>query len=91
MKQLGKKIVILATALSLSTMALCGCGKADDTDTVAKVGDQEIPYGVVNFYCRLQQAQLESYYSSMGQDAEELWSQEVDTDSNYEESFRSDV
>ena len=91
MGKIAKKLLILTAVFSLCAVSVTGCGKAKDTDVVAKVGDQEIPYGVANFYARMQQAQMESYYTAYGQDVDTLWAQELKDGDTYEESYRKSI
>lgn len=93
MGQWKKRLTIFAAAGVLAITSLTGCsGSADNDDVVATVGEEEIPYGVANFYARMQQAQYETYYAGMmGTTGEELWSQEVEEGKTYEDTLKSNL
>ena len=73
MRGLRKKAVVLAAVATLAMSSLAGCASdyTVDNDKVAVVvGDSEVKLGVVNFYLRYQQSNLENMYTSaLGEDA----------------------
>ncbi len=92
MKQAVKQIAVLAAAGALTLTTLTGCTSFDNDDVVAKVGKEEIPAGVANFYARMQQAQYETYYAPMmGMTGEAIWQQEVEEGKTYEESTKESL
>lgn len=90
MLRFGKRAVVLTAAGVLSAMAVTGCSGSIDTDAVvATVGDEEIPLGVANFYARMTQGQYETYYAGMmGMTGEDMWAQEIEEDTTYEQSVK---
>ena len=90
MLRFGKRAVVLTAAGMLSAMAVTGCSGSIDTDAVvATVGDEEIPLGVANFYARMTQGQYETYYAGMmGMTGEDMWAQEIEEDTTYEQSVK---
>ena len=91
MRPFRKKIVISAAVLALAVTGVTGC-KASDDAVVVEVGNEEIPFGVANFYARMQQAQYETYYASMmGTTAEAMWAQETEEDKTYEETTKESI
>lgn len=84
-----KKLVGLVLAAALAAVSVTGCGKLDNSDVVAEVGDAKITAGVANFYARFQQSQYETYYSSfLGND---MWSGEAEEGKTYEESVKETI
>lgn len=91
MRPFRKKIVISAAVLVLAVTGVTGC-KASDDAVVAEVGNEEIPFGVANFYARMQQAQYETYYAGMmGTTPEAMWTQESGEDKTYEETTKESI
>lgn len=91
MKRFGKKLVTLTAAAVMGVVSLTGCGSTEvsNTDVVAVVNDEEISYGVANFYARMQQAQYETYYASfMGSD---MWEIEIEDGVTYEDDFKTSI
>lgn len=90
MLRFRRKAVVLTAAGILSAMAVTGCSGSIDTDAVvATVGDEEITLGVANFYARMTQGQYETYYAGMmGMTGEDMWTQEVEEDTTYEQSVK---
>lgn len=72
MKGLRKKALVLAAVTVFAMSSLAGCSRdyTVDNDKVAvKVGDSEISLGVLNFYLRYNQADIEETYAqSLGTD-----------------------
>lgn len=84
-----RKLVGLVLAAAVAAVTVTGCGKLDNSDVVAEVGDAKITAGVANFYARFQQAQYETYYSSfLGND---MWSGEAEKGKTYEDSVKETV
>ena len=52
--------------------ALTGCGGIDKSATIATAGDTQVSLGMVNFYCRLQQATYEDIYK-MYLGSDDVW------------------
>lgn len=86
-----KRIAILVMAAALAAGTMTGCGKLNDDDIVATVGDQKITADVAKFYARYYQAQYETYYSEMMGGAETMWSTKIDGSSTYEDSVKDSV
>lgn len=93
MIDLKKKLLVLVTASALAVTSLTGCGNSvNNEETVSTIGKEKIPFGVANFYARMQQAQYETYYASMmGTTPEEMWKQPVDKDKTYEETVKEGI
>ena len=59
---------------------------------VTAAGVEEITLGVANFYARLTQGDYETYYASMmGMAAEDMWAQEFDEDTTFEEQIKDSI
>ena len=93
MMRLGKRAAAVTAAGVLAAASVTGCSGSIDTDAVvATVGDEEITMGVANFYARLTQGEYETYYASMmGMTAEDMWAQEYDEDSTFEEQTKDSI
>ena len=93
MMRLGKRAAVVTAAGVLATVSVTGCSGSIDTDAVvATVGDEEITLGVANFYARLTQGDYETYYASMmGMAAEDMWAQEFDEDTTFEEQIKDSI
>lgn len=92
MKQAVRRIAVLTAASALALTSLTGCTSWDNDEAVAKVGEEEIPAGVANFYARMQQAQYETYYAPMmGTTGEALWQQEVEEGKTYEDGTKESL
>lgn len=92
MRRWKKRLTIMAAVGALAVTSLTGCGSADDEDVVATIGNEELTYGVANFYARMEQAQYETYYASwMGTTGEALWTQEVEDGTTYEDSVKKSL
>ena len=93
MKQRKRKIIIMIVAVAWLLTALSGCARTnhvlDGSQVVAQVGEDSIPLGVVNFYARMQQAQIEPVYTTwFGMTAEELWQAEMEEGVTFDQSMR---
>ena len=89
MKQSVKQSAVLTSAGALALASLTDCTSLDNEAVVAKVGKEEIPAGIANFYARMQQAQYETYYASMmGTTGDALWQQEMEEGKTYKESTK---
>ncbi len=93
MMRLGKRAAVVTAAGVLAAVSVTGCSGSIDTDAVvATVGDEEITFGVANFYARLTQGDYETYYASMmGMAAEDMWAQEFDEDTTFEEQIKDSI
>ena len=93
MMRLGKRAAVVTAAGLLAAVSVTGCSGSIDTDAVvATVGDEEITLGVANFYARLTQGDYETYYASMmGMAAEDMWAQEFDEDTTFEEQIKDSI
>ena len=96
MKQCMKKIIILMVAVAWMLTTLSGCARTnhvlDGSQIVAQVGEDSIPLGVVNFYIRMRQAQIEPAYTTwFGMTAEELWEAEVEAGVTFGQSLRMEL
>ena len=93
MMRLGKRAAVVTAAGVLAAVSVTGCSGSIDTDAVvATVGDEEITLGVANFYARLTQGDYETYYTSMmGMAAEDMWAQEFDEDTTFEEQIKDSI
>lgn len=93
MRQWKKRVTVLAAVASLTAASLAGCsGSVDNDEAVATIGNEEISYGVANFYARMQQAQYETYYAGMmGTTGEALWEQEVEEGKTYEDTVKESL
>lgn len=92
MGQLKKRIVMVAAAGVLAVTSLAGCSRTLNNDAVvATVGEDEVKLGVANFYARMQQAQMETYYGSMLGGGDQMWTQEIEEGKTYEQSTKSNV
>ena len=68
----AKRIIALLLAGVLCVSALTGCGGIDKSATIATAGDTQVSLGMVNFYCRLQQATYEDTYK-MYLGSDDVW------------------
>lgn len=93
MMRLGKRAAVVTAAGVLAAVSVTGCSGSIDTDAVvATVGGEEITLGVANFYARLTQGDYETYYASMmGMAAEDMWAQEFDEDTTFEEQIKDSI
>ncbi len=93
MISLKKRMFVLAAAGVLAVTSLTGCGSSvNNNETVSTVGEEKIPYGVANFYARMQQAQYETYYAGMmGTSGADMWKQQVEKDKTYEDMVKEGV
>ncbi len=93
MISLKKRLLVLATVSAFAITSLTGCGHSINNDeAVSTIGEEKIPFGVANFYARMQQAQYEAYYAGMmGTTAQEMWKQQVDKSKTYEEMVKEGV
>lgn len=93
MMRLGKRAAAVTAAGVLAAASVTGCSGSIDTEAVvATVGDEEITLGVANFYARLTQGEYETYYASMmGMTAEDMWAQEYDEDTTFEEQTKDSI
>lgn len=93
MMRLGKRAAVVTAAGVLAAASVTGCSGSIDTDAVvATVGDEDITLGVANFYARLTQGEYETYYASMmGMTAEDMWAQEYDEDTTFEEQTKDSI
>lgn len=68
-----KKItaVLLAGIIMTSSFAGCGIGSINPNAAVATMGDESISLGIVNFFCRYQQASMDDLYKSS--ELENVW------------------
>ncbi|MCI7106575.1 MAG: peptidyl-prolyl cis-trans isomerase [Agathobacter sp.] len=72
----AKKLTAILLAGALCASALTGCG-INKNATAATMNDQEVSLGIVNFYCRFQQASYEDMYkNAMGTD-KDIWSMDL--------------
>lgn len=88
----SKKIVGILLAVVLSATSIMGCSSAsvEDTDVLMTINDEEVSFGVVNFYATFFAAYYESYYSSYFGDT--MWQTEVDDyGTTYEEETKESV
>jgi len=95
MKKFLKKAALIGLAGILAASCLTGCGFGDNK-TLAKIGSEELTYGVGNFYCRFNEATYENYYSYYysyyGGSTDNLWSTSVDSSgTTMESSLKSDL
>ena len=94
MKHMMKKVTILAMVLLMLSFSMVGCGsRMDTTATIVTINGQEVPAGVANFFMRLSQAQVETYYAPMmGTTGSAMWGSPVDqAGTTYEELIREDI
>ncbi len=92
MKQWRRRGIVLIAAFSLAAASLMGCGAADPEETVLTVGDTQVPFGVVNYFARMQQARYETYYAGMmGMTGEAFWKQNSSDEETYEEMVKKGV
>lgn len=83
----------LALCAVFAAQGLAGCSqKTDDAKQVIQIDDVSVPFGVVNFYARMQQASYETYYPAMMQTtAQEMWKQEAGEKETYESSTKKSI
>ncbi len=93
MISLKKRMFVLAAAGVLAVTSLTGCqSSVNNNSAVSTVGEEKIPYGVANFYARMQQAQYETYYAGMmGTSGADMWKQQVEKDKTYEDMVKEGV
>lgn len=89
--KLFNKVLALTVCLAVGGTLLAGCGKLNDSDVVVTVGDSEVTADVANFYARYQQAQYETYLSSMSGGGADMWKNEISDGKTYEESVKESV
>lgn len=86
----GKKLVAVLLAVVIAAASMMGCAtSAEDTDILLTVGDEEIEFGVVNFYALFFAAYYESYYSSYFGDA--MWETEIEDGVTYEDDTKDSI
>lgn len=87
MMRFWKRAAVLTAVGAFAITGVTGCSGTLDSDAVvATVGGEDITLGVANFYARMQQGMYEPYYAGiMGTTAEDMWTQEYDGDSTYEQ------
>ena len=86
-----KRTIVPVLALSVCAGMLTGCKKhtkIDGTQIATVVNGEEVPLGVISFQCRLNQAQLQSYYGSYMDIGEML---DRITDSNIGKTYGEDM
>ena len=94
MKRWTKKAAAALMAGSLVAASLTGCGSsADNSEIVSSVGEDQITYGLANFYARIQQSSIEYYYENMMGYAvgAEMWASEVSDGVTYEDSTKDSI
>lgn len=92
MKQWRKRGIVLVAAFSLAVASLAGCGATDPEETVLTVGEEQVPFGVVNYFSRMQQARYESYYAAMmGMTGEAFWEQDTTGADSKKQSYEEMV
>lgn len=84
-----KRLLLIATAMMLTTTSLAGCSSLKADEVVLKVNDSELTADVANFYARYIQAQYETYYGAYVEG--NMWETEAEKGKTYEESVKSDV
>lgn len=82
-----KKLIALALVASLAITTLVGCGELEDTDVVSVVDGEEITVGVANFYMRMQQATMETYYAVYFGD--EMWTTDEGDGTTYQDTMKA--
>lgn len=87
MMRFWKRAAVLTAVGAFAITGVTGCSGTLDSDAVvATVGGEDITLGVANFYARMQQGMYETYYAGlMGTTAEDMWTQEYDGDSTFEQ------
>ncbi len=87
MMRFWKRAAVLTAVGAFAITGVTGCSGTLDSDAVvATVGGEDITLGVANFYARMQQGMYEPYYAGiMGTTAEDMWTQEYDGDSTFEQ------
>lgn len=95
MNQFTKKLVIAGMCVCMTASTLAGCGVKSDS-TVATVNGDKIPYSLVNFVVRYNQAQYEPIYTAYGsylglQSGTNIWSQSLDGESTLGENMKSEI
>lgn len=92
MKGLRKKAVVLAAVSALAMSSLAGCASdysVDNNKVAVVVGDSEITLGVLNFYLRYDQSNIEAMYgTSLG---ENFWKMELAEDFSFEENEKESI
>lgn len=68
----AKRVAAILLAGMLGVSLLAGCGQIDQNAVVGTVSGTEVPMGLVNFYCRVQQASYEDIYR-MYLGTEDVW------------------
>lgn len=93
MKYGRNQVVLLGMAGVLVMSSMTGCGTVDKNEIVATVGEDQIPYGMANFYARKHQAQYETYYAGMmGMTGEEIWQQSAkEKGKTYEDTVKEEL
>jgi len=95
MKHKMKRVAVLVMAMIMLSFALVGCSNTiDSSATITTINEQEIPAGVANFFMRLSQAQVETYYAPMmGTTGDQIWDITIDqqTGATYEDMIREDI
>lgn len=83
-KNFAKRVLAMAL-VTTCIMSSVGCANsANATDVLMTVNNEDVTYGVANFYLRMQQGTYETYYSAMlGND---MWNQSIDGSTSFGES-----
>ncbi len=89
-KMLRKRLIGLLLAVVCSATALVGCAPTiNDAEVVATINGEEVTAGVVNFFTRMEQASMETYYGAyMGED---MWGPAAEGEEPYQDTVKTDV
>ena len=84
-------VLSLAGIIAAASLSGCKAESVDNDEAVVMVGDEEVSYGVANFYARLVQSRYEDYYMHLtGSVPSEFWEQNF-LGEIYEESVKSEL
>ncbi|MCI7812830.1 MAG: peptidylprolyl isomerase [Lachnospiraceae bacterium] len=95
MNQFTKKLMIAGMCVCVTASTLTGCGVKSDS-TVATVNGDKIPYGLLNFVVRYNQAQYEPFYTAYGayfglSSDVSVWEQSMDGETTLGENMKNEV
>lgn len=92
MNKFTKFAVCAVLTASMGMTALTGCDKQlNGTETVATCGEDQVSLGTANMVLRINQVQMESYYSMMGATGSALWNQPAEEGKTYGEEQKEQV
>lgn len=92
MNKFTKFAVCAVLTASMGMTALTGCDKQlNGTEVVATCGEDQVSLGTANMLLRINQVQMESYYSMLGASGSALWNQPAEEGKTYGDEQKEQV